>query len=153
MRYVILLATSFVALLLSFGYAKKSLTRDGEYHASLYFIGLNVTNVHIVTNMHNSDFISHSYLKSASLSETAKFISKGRFIDDAADGSYSISYVMEEENSPKILDPNKARFYLDMVGRTGVDVEEKIRMIYHDQVISLFDMNRNGNVIMYSKKH
>ncbi|OLF60440.1 hypothetical protein BTN33_02555 [Aeromonas veronii] len=153
MRHVILFIISIATFIFSIEYAKRTLTIDGEYYASLHFIGGNITNIHIVTNMHKSDFISHSYLKSPSLNDTAIFTSTGSFTSDDSDGNYKITYIMKENTPPKILDPNNAKFYLSMVGRTGVEIEEEIRMIYHDRAISIFDMNRNGNIIMYSKKH
>ena len=153
MRYVTLLVFSALICALSLLYVKQSLTKDGEYQASLYFIGNNISHMHIVTHMKKSDFITHTYLKSASLSEAAVFVSKGYFMDDDADGNYTFRYTMEESNTPTVLDPSKARFYIGMVGRAGLPLEESIKLIYHNNRISIFDMKRNNNVIMYIKTH
>lgn len=153
MRYIITMFLSALICALSLLYVKQSLTKDGEYQASLYFIGNNISHTHIVTHMKESNFVTHTYLKSASLSEAAIFLSKGYFTDDDADGNYTFRYTMEESNTPKILDPSKARFYIGMVGRVGLPLEESIRLIYHDKNVSIFDMKRNNNVIMYIKKH
>ncbi|WP_146181439.1 hypothetical protein, partial [Aeromonas sp. HMWF016] len=133
MRYVMLFCTSLLLFLYSSHHVKKSLTRDGEYHASLYFLGSTTTNISIVTNMYNSSFITHSYLKSPALDEAAVFVSKGVFLDDDADGNYSLSYSMKETHPPRVLEPQKSKFYLDMVARIGHPIDEKISLIYHNR--------------------
>ncbi|QCG47283.1 hypothetical protein [Aeromonas schubertii] len=153
MRYLIFLFISALVLLSSFIYVKKYLTKEGEYQASLYFIGSEISSVHIVTNIRDSGFVAHSYLKSAALSEAATFVSKGYFIDDDKNGNYWFHYTIEESHTPVILDPGKARFYMGMVGRVGLPHKEKIKLIFHNKEISIFDMKRNKNIIMYMKKH
>ncbi|WP_429234496.1 hypothetical protein [Aeromonas salmonicida] len=132
---------------------KQQLTIDGEYQASVYFIGANTTSIQITTNMQESKFVTHSYVKSPALSEAAVFVSRGYFVDDDIDGNYRFHYIMEEDNSPTIIEPSKANFYLGMVGRVGLPLEEDITLLYHNDKISIFDMNRNNSVIMFSKKH
>ncbi len=149
---IIITLLSLVLTWSSFVYVDKRLTTDGEYQASLYYVGKETTNIHIVTKMKNGEFISHTYLNSPSLGEIATFLSKGYFIDDDTDGTYSFRYNMEETNTPTLLRREGANLYLSMVARVGFSQEETIKMIYHDKKFSIFDMNRNNNIIMYVKK-
>ncbi|ATL91564.1 hypothetical protein CK911_01195 [Aeromonas sp. CU5] len=154
MRHVILLSLSIALFIYSTVYVKQQLTNDGEYRASLHVIGDVVTNIHLVTHMKNSEFITHTYLKSTAINGTATFVSKGRFVDDDRNGNYKYSYLMEEVQSPlTVTDTEHAHIYMSMVSRLGLPIEEDIKLLYHHNNISIFDMKRNFNVIMYKKEH
>lgn len=154
MRHVIYLASSILLFVASLFYVKQGLTNDGEYRASLYVIGDVVTKIHLVTHMKNSDFITHTYLQSSALNGTATFISKGNFTDDDEYGNYKYSYRMEEVKSPiSVIDTEHAHIYMGMVSRLELPMEEEIKLLYHKNNVSIFDMRRNYNVIMYKKEH
>lgn len=153
MRYLIFFVFSLFLFLFSIFYIDDPRTTDGEYQSSWYYIGAVATGVNIITNVRGNDFLSHSYVSSPSLNETAVFLSKGSFLDSSPNGDYRISYIMEEKNSPSVLRPNNSLIYFDMVGRVGVPLEEEIKSIYKDEAVSIFDMKRNKNFIMYKKSH
>lgn len=151
MRHVILLGLSSALLVFSHLYTSASLTEDGEYQASLYHFGKNLSSLHIVTNLKDNDFVTHSYLNSPELHEPATFVSKGRFIDSNNNGMYSIEYSVKIDNTPEVLRPDQARLFFGMIGRVGLPSEDEIRLIFHNDKISIFDMKRNGSIIMYLK--
>lgn len=153
MRYLIFFVFSLFLFFLSIFYIDDPRTTDGEYQASWYYIGAVATSVNVITNVRGNDFLSHSYVSSPSLNETAVFLSKGSFLDSSPNGDYRISYFMKEKNSPSVLRPNNSLIYFDMVGRVGVPLVEEIKSIYKDKAVSVFDMKRNKNFIMHKKYH
>lgn len=153
MRYLIFFSFSLLLFFFSLSYINHPRETDGEYQASWYYIGAVATGVNIIANVRGNDFISHSYVSSPSLNKTAVFLSKGSFLCLSPNGDFRVSYFMEEKNSPSVLRPNNSLIYFDMVGRVGVSIEEEIKSIYRDKVVSIFDMKRNKNFIMYKKSH
>lgn len=153
MRAVILLLLSVALIITSRHYVSVSLTQEGEYRALLYIINDDTSRVDISSNVSKSNFTSHSYLSSPGLSNTAVFISKGKFVDDDSEGNYTINYTMEQVSKAAVLDAKKANLYIDMVGRLGRPIEDSIKVLYQSKDISVFDMNRNHSVIMYKKNH
>ncbi len=137
----------------SFFYAKVNLTDRGEYHASLYVIGQDTTCLRIATHVEHNQFVTHTYISSSGLSDVATFLSKGEFLDSSEQGVYTYKYEMTQLNNVNVIHPPKVGLYMSMIGRLGFAQEEKVHMLYHDNKISVFDMMRNNNVIMYAKHH
>lgn len=151
MRALILLMLSISFFIASRCYVSISLTQKGEYRAKLYVINDYTSRLDITSNINKSDFISHSYLSSPGLSNVVEFISKGSFVDDDNKGGYAINYTMKRASKVTVLDINKANLYIDMASRVGKPIDEKIKLIYQSNNISVFDINRNNNIIMYMK--
>ncbi len=152
MRALIFFTLSLLFLFISKYYVNTQLTQKGEYKASLYIINEYTTRVDITSNIDESHFVSHSYISSPGIESTAVFVSKGVFIDDSID-SYTIRYNIKQLKHPRIISTEKAGLYINMVGRLGHVIEEDIKMIYHSDNISIFDMNRNNNIITYMRIH
>ncbi|WP_221886391.1 hypothetical protein, partial [Vibrio cholerae] len=66
------------------------------------------------------------------------------------DGDYIIRYNMSENNSVSIVELDKAELYLRLKARTAFDHEETIKLLYSENDVYIFDMQRNNNIIMYS---
>lgn len=152
MRTLILFTLSCLLLFVSKYYADSQLTQKGEYRASLYIINDHTTRVDISSNIDKNNFVSYSYLSAPGLESTAVFISKGEFIDDSVD-SYTLRYNMTQLERPRVINTEKASLYINMVGRLDHVIEEDIKMIYHFGNITIFDMNRNNNIITYLRVH
>lgn len=152
MRAVILFILSCAFLFYTAMHENKYISQSGGYHASLYVINDDVVKMRIVSHVENNDFVSHTYLTSPWLSNTATFLSKGSFIDRERDGRLTYSYSMSLMDPTEIVNPEEARIYMDLVARLGLPMEEHIDILYHDDKITVFDMMRNGNVIMYEKE-
>lgn len=151
MRALILLLLSTSLFIASRYYVSISLTQKGEYRAKLYVINDYTSRIDITSNINKSNFITHSYLSSPGLSNVVEFISKGSFVDDDYQGNYIVNYTMKRASKVTVLDTNKASLYIDMASRVGKPIDENIKLLYQSSNISVFDTNRNNNVIMYVK--
>lgn len=151
MRALILFISSCTFLFYSFMYESEYISQSGEYHASLYVINDDVVKIRIVSHVENNNFVTHTYLSSPWLSNTATFLSKGSFIDRGRDGKLTYSYSMSLTDPTEIINPEEARIYMELVARLGLPMKERINILYHNNQITVFDMMRNSNVIMYEK--
>lgn len=152
MRALILLLLSTSLFIASRHYVNISLTQKGEYRATLYVINDYTSRIDITSNINKSEFTSHSHLSSPGLSNAVEFISKGSFVDDDSQGNYTINYTIKRASKVTVLDTKKANLYIDMVGRVGAPIDENIKILYQSNDVSIFDTNRNHNVIMYMKR-
>jgi hypothetical protein len=153
MRSIVFFISSISLCIWSYIYANEQLAEDGEYHASHYIINEYVTHFRIATNVKGNRFVTHTYLSSPSLNETASFITEGVFLDDNKNGGYATEYIMRQDNKPKVVDQNLADAYINMTSRVGMVVGDDIETLYHSKDFNVIDMGRNNNIIMFSKRH
>lgn len=152
MRAVIFFISSCALLFYVSIYKNGHISQGGEYHASHYVINDDIVNIRIVSHVRDNEFMTRTYLTSPGLSNTATFLSKGRFIDRQDDGTLEYSYSMSLIEPTDVVNAKEARVYMDLVARLGFPIEEHINILYHNNQITVFDMQRNSNVIMYEKE-
>ncbi|EJL6357670.1 TPA: hypothetical protein I6209_002088 [Vibrio cholerae] len=151
MRAIIFITFNLLVLIFILVYENKYLSTK-DYYASIYVIENknNVSHIKIASSSKNSKFNSLTYFKSPAISDVAIFNSQGDIRTGDVDGDYIIRYNMSENNSVSIVELDKAELYLRLKARTAFDHEETIKLLYSENDVYIFDMQRNNNIIMYS---
>ncbi len=151
MRLIIFIILSLITFVISM-YYKYYYIKPSEYYSSLYIINESneVSHIKISTNIKNNEFISQTYVRSAGINDIAVFSSKGEIKEGNIRGEYILSYSMNEVNPVSVVDIDKAELFIRLKARTAFSHNENIKLLYSDNGIHIFDMQRNNNTIMYS---